>query len=73
MNFRNLQCFVTVLEKGSFTRAAKKLNTPKSSVSRYIIALEEELGTKLLHRGAKVYRRRIWALFFIAKLKIYSP
>lgn len=53
MNFRNLQCFVTVLEKGSFTRAAKKLNMPQSSVSRYIIALEEELGTKLLHRGAK--------------------
>lgn len=53
MNFRNLNCFVAVVEQGSFTRAAEKLNMPQSSVSRYVMSLEEELGVKLLRRGAK--------------------
>jgi DNA-binding transcriptional LysR family regulator len=59
--------FVAVAETSSFSAAAKRLGVPKSSVSRGVTKLEEELGTELLHRttrhvalstaGAALYER----------------
>ncbi len=45
--------FVRVVQTGSFTAAAKALELPKSSVSRGVVALEEELGVRLLHRTTR--------------------
>jgi DNA-binding transcriptional LysR family regulator len=51
MNISHLQVLVTVVEHGSFSEAALKLQTSQSAVSRAIAALEEELGATLLSRG----------------------
>jgi DNA-binding transcriptional LysR family regulator len=52
--FENLQAFVAVVEAGSFTAAADRLNTAKSAVSRRVSALEERLGVQLLQRTTRV-------------------
>ncbi|WP_276866707.1 helix-turn-helix domain-containing protein, partial [Enterobacter oligotrophicus] len=45
-----MQLFIRVAELESFSRAAETLSLPKGSVSRQIQALENQLGTQLLHR-----------------------
>lgn len=48
-----MQLFVRVAEVESFSRAADSLGLPKGSVSRQIQALENHLGTRLLHRTTR--------------------
>lgn len=48
-----MQLFIRVAELQSFTRAAASSGLPKGSVSRQIQALENELGTRLLHRTTR--------------------
>ena len=45
--------FVRVVERKSFTAAAKELGVPVSSVSRAVASLEGELGVRLLHRTTR--------------------
>ncbi|QSR48792.1 LysR family transcriptional regulator [Aeromonas veronii] len=45
--------FATVVEQGSFTRAAELLGMPKSSVSQKISRLEYQLGVRLLQRTTR--------------------
>ena len=52
--FEDLQAFVAVVEAGSFTAAAERLDTAKSAVSRRISSLEERLGVQLLRRTTRV-------------------
>ncbi|RYD19214.1 MAG: LysR family transcriptional regulator [Verrucomicrobiaceae bacterium] len=52
MELRQLKHFVAVGETGSITAAAKKLRLTQPALSRQIKALEEELDTALLERGA---------------------
>lgn len=49
----DLMIYAAVVEAGSFTRAAQQLSLPKSSVSRRIAALEDELGERLLTRTTR--------------------
>lgn len=51
--FEDLQTFVAVVEAGSFTAAAERLDTAKSAVSRRVSALEERLGVQLLRRTTR--------------------
>jgi DNA-binding transcriptional LysR family regulator len=39
MNFRQLACFVAVVEEGSFTRAARRIGITQPSLSQHIRAL----------------------------------
>jgi DNA-binding transcriptional LysR family regulator len=48
-----LRAFVAVAETSSFSAAAKRLDVPKSSVSRAVKRLEEELGARLVHRTTR--------------------
>ncbi len=48
-----MQLFIRVAELESFSRAAETLSLPKGSVSRQIQALENQLGTQLLHRTTR--------------------
>jgi DNA-binding transcriptional LysR family regulator len=49
----DLNAFLTVAEEESFTRAAAKLGTSQSSLSRTIRRLEERLGLQLLTRTTR--------------------
>ncbi|HEY9639091.1 MAG TPA: LysR family transcriptional regulator [Coleofasciculaceae cyanobacterium] len=51
MNITHLRILLAVIEHGSFSMAALKLDTSQAAVSRAIAALEEELGVSLLTRG----------------------
>jgi len=53
MDLRQLDMFRAVADEGSFTSAAKKLHVSQSAISRQVKLLEEELGVRLLHRGAR--------------------
>ncbi|TQI78122.1 DNA-binding transcriptional LysR family regulator [Serratia fonticola] len=49
-DFKQLQAFLAVIETGSFTAAAKKLDVTQSSVSQQIANLENGLNTELINR-----------------------
>src|SRR5436309_15457724 len=49
----DLLLFARVVDEGSFSRAAERLNIPKSTVSRRVAALEAELGERLLLRTTR--------------------
>ena len=51
--FADLEAFVAVVETGSFTAAAERLEGDKSAISRRISALEERLGVQLLRRTTR--------------------
>jgi DNA-binding transcriptional LysR family regulator len=48
-----LETFVAVVESGSLSRAAEKLETTAGAVSRRLSALEERLGLRLLNRTTR--------------------
>jgi DNA-binding transcriptional LysR family regulator len=49
----DLSMFVCLVEKGSFTGAAKQLNIPKSKLSRHLVQLEQSIGSQLLIRTTR--------------------
>jgi LysR family transcriptional regulator, regulator for bpeEF and oprC len=72
MTLEQLRVYVKVIEAGSFTLAAERLDTPRSHISRVIAQLEAELGVVLLERttrtrsiteaGREVYERALGIL-----------
>lgn len=52
MELRQLRHFLTIGEEGSITAAARVLRLTQPALSRQIKALEDDLGTALLERGA---------------------
>jgi len=53
MEFKQLRSFVTVVQSGSFTRAAEKLYLSQPTVSIHVQALEAELGSALVRRTTR--------------------
>lgn len=53
MDIRQLKYFLTIAEEGSITAAAKKLSMAQPPLSQQLKQLEEELGVKLMERGAR--------------------
>lgn len=51
MELRVLHYFLVVAREQSFTKAAEQLNITQPTLSRQLADLEQELGTKLFHRG----------------------
>ena len=51
--FANLEALVAVVESGSFSKAAERLDVTKSVVSRRISLLEQQLGVHLLRRTTR--------------------
>jgi len=72
MDLDGIEVFVKVTQAGSFSRAAKLLGMPNSTVSAKVSALEKRLGMTLLQRttrrlrpteaGEAYYRRAVHAL-----------
>jgi DNA-binding transcriptional LysR family regulator len=51
--FTEMQTLVTVVELGSFVKAADALSLSKAAVSRHLGQLEARLGVRLLHRTTR--------------------
>lgn len=52
MEFKQLQILVAISEHGSFSAAAKALDTVQSNVSAHLARLEKQLGTVLVERSS---------------------
>ncbi len=53
LDANDLLLFARVAESGSFSRAAERVQLPKSTVSRRVAALEKRLGEQLLQRSTR--------------------
>ena len=53
MDFKHLEAFVAVVDEGSFSNAAARLQISQSMVTIYVRNLETELGTKLINRTTR--------------------
>lgn len=51
--FEAMQVFVRVIEKESFSAVAKERGMGQPAISKQISALEDELGTELIHRTSR--------------------
>ena len=51
--FLEMQTFATVVDAGSFVRAAESMDMSKAAVSRYVADLEARLGVRLMHRTTR--------------------
>lgn len=56
MALEDLASFVAAADKGSLTGAARALGVPKSTISRRLARLEEELGQQLVQRSSRAFR-----------------
>ncbi len=53
MDIKQLTYFIAIVEEGNITSAANKLHMAQPPLSNQLKLLEDELGTKLLERGAR--------------------
>lgn len=53
MDMKQLIFFVTIVEEGNITAAAKKLHIAQPALSNQLKYLEEKLGVKLIERGSR--------------------
>lgn len=56
MDMEQLQCFLAIIDSGSFSEAAERLFMTQSSVSKHIQALEKELKVTLFDRSRRKCR-----------------
>jgi DNA-binding transcriptional LysR family regulator len=53
LELRQLRCLVAIVDAGTFTDAAIELGVSQAAVSRTLMALEQVLGVRLLHRTSR--------------------
>ena len=53
LELRHLRCLVAIVDAGTFTDAAIELGISQAAVSRNLIALEQVLGVRLMHRTSR--------------------
>jgi DNA-binding transcriptional LysR family regulator len=53
LELRHLRCLVAIVDAGTFTDAAIELGISQGAVSRNLMALEQVLGVRLLHRTSR--------------------
>ncbi|RYF47371.1 MAG: LysR family transcriptional regulator, partial [Comamonadaceae bacterium] len=53
LDLNSLRLFYDVVNAQSITRAASELDMPKSTISRKLTQLEQQVGTSLLKKGQR--------------------
>ena len=56
MDFNSAALFVKVVQYGSFSETARRINMPVATVSRRIADLEKDIGVRLLERSTRYLR-----------------
>lgn len=70
-NLRSMAVFTCVVDRGSFSNAARELGITTSAVSQQIRSLENELGVVLLHRSTrKISLTEAGAIFYQSCLEM---
>lgn len=69
MSIKPLRVFLSVAKTGSFIAAAKELDLPASSISRYIASLENELGQRLFHRHTRAVKLTEVGAYYFAEVR----
>src|SRR6202035_2667458 len=69
LELRHLRCLVAVVDAGSFTDAAIELGISQAAVSRNLIALEQVLGVRLLHRTSRTITPTTSAVHALAQAR----
>jgi DNA-binding transcriptional LysR family regulator len=69
MSIKPLRVFLSVAKTGSFVAAARELDLPPSSISRYISALEEELGQRLFYRNTRAVKLTEVGTYYFAEVR----
>lgn len=54
--FQEMQVFIRIAERGSFTRASDDLQIPRATVTNLVKRMEERIGTRLLERTTRTVR-----------------
>lgn len=67
MELRRIKYFVTIVEEGNISLAAKKLNMAQPPLSQQLKLLEEELETKLFERSTRRIHLTEDGIFFYQK------
>lgn len=68
----NLQCFLAVVETGSFTKAAQKVRRTQSAITQQMNNLEKTLGKRLFDRGKQVKLTKEGEMFLPYANKIFA-
>lgn len=55
LNLNDLHVFVQVVDHGGFAAASRKLNVPKSTLSKRVLELERVAGVRLIHRTSRSF------------------
>ena len=64
-DLNGMMLFTAVVRANGFSQAARDIGQPKSTISRKVAQLEEELGVRLLQRDSRnISLTQIGALFF---------
>ncbi len=55
LNLNDLVLFAAAVEHGGFAAASRRLGVPKSTISKRVAELEEELSARLIHRTSRSF------------------
>lgn len=55
LNLNDLGYFVAAVEQGGFAAASRRLGLPKSTISKRVAVLENELAVRLIHRTSRSF------------------
>jgi len=73
MDLNQIYYFISVVECGSYTKAAQKLSIPKSTLSRHVQALEDSVKVRLLNRSTrKLSLTKAGEAFFVNSLPLVT-
>lgn len=61
--------FISIIEQGSFVKAAENLNTSVAQASKLISKLENELGVQLLKRSTRSLKPTELGLAYYHRIK----